>query len=290
MQLPDLSDIDAWLAEREAAIPGLRADCQKRVIWPEGGAGRRPLSVVYIHGFSASPKEVSPVSERVAEALGAPLYLARLAGHGRDGPAMAEPTFADWMEDTEEAFAIGAALGERVLVISCSTGSTLATLAMAEGADAAGSVMVSPNFALGARRNQTILGLPLARLWAPIVFGRERSFEPENAAHAQYWTTRYPSVAVFPLIDALKALDRADLSRITAPALFAMNEDDPVVSAEASRAAMARWGGPAEAHYVTMGPGEDPECHVIAGDAMAPRQTGPMVDAILTWAKEAGLG
>lgn len=290
MPLPDLCDLDAWLAEREARVPNLRPGCAKRIDWPEGGIGRRAVSVVFVHGFSASPRELSPLPERLAEALGAPFHATRLSGHGRDGPAMAEASLDDWMRDVGEAIEIGHALGDRVILMGCSTGCTLITLALAGGAQAAGCVLVSANYALASGRNQRILELPGAAIWAPWIIGRERSFEPASEAHAAYWTVRYPTRALFPMIAALRRVRRADLSRIEVPALFAMNAQDKVIDARAIHDVMARWGGPVDHHDVRLGPGEgDASGHLILGDVFSPGQNAPMIDRTLRWARERGV-
>ena len=56
-------------------------------------------AVVYIHGFSASRMETAPLADTIATALGANLFYARLAGHGRGGAAMGEPSVQDWLAD-----------------------------------------------------------------------------------------------------------------------------------------------------------------------------------------------
>jgi hypothetical protein len=122
--IPPLPALDAWLADREARVPRCGRAARRRMIWADGPR-RTDWSVVYVHGFSASRREASPWPERVAEALGANFFGARLTGHGQDGPAMDRATLRDWRADTAEALAIGRAVGERLLVLSCSTGSTL---------------------------------------------------------------------------------------------------------------------------------------------------------------------
>ena len=98
---PDLpADIDLYLERAEASVPNLRAGAQKEVLWADASREKTPISIVYLHGYSASRVEISPVAERVARHLGANLFLTRLAGHGRDGPAMAEPRLSDWMADS----------------------------------------------------------------------------------------------------------------------------------------------------------------------------------------------
>jgi hypothetical protein len=78
--LPD--DLDAWLAARESAVPALRPDSGKEILWAAAPGAKTPLAVVYLHGFSADREEIRPVPDDVATALGANLFLTRLAGHG----------------------------------------------------------------------------------------------------------------------------------------------------------------------------------------------------------------
>lgn len=251
------ADLDAWLAAEEARVPDLRPDVQKRIVWASEPGRQTPLSVVYIHGFSASSGEIRPVPEQVAAALGANLFLTRLAGHGRDGAALAEPVAGDWLEDTAQALAIGRRIGSRVLVIATSTGGTLAAIAATDPAMAehvAGMVLISPNFGL-ANPAAPLLSLPFARLWAPLLAGRERSFTPRNAAHAAYWTVKYPLVATIPVKALVDHLAGLDLSRARMPALFIFSDDDKVVSVAAMRAAADRWGGPVQIELGSWGLG-----------------------------------
>jgi pimeloyl-ACP methyl ester carboxylesterase len=142
-----IAALDEWIKTSEAAFPGIKPGNAKGIVWNSAAKERTPWSVVYIHGFSASRLETAPVADLVAKALGANAFHTRLAGHGRPGTAMGDATVQDWMADALEAVRIGHTLGERVLVISCSTGSTLATwLAMTpEGSKIAAHVFVSPN-------------------------------------------------------------------------------------------------------------------------------------------------
>lgn len=280
------ADLDSWLAEAEAAIPGLRPGAEKRILWAGAPGAVTPLSIVYLHGFSATSQEIRPVPERVAEILGANLHFTRLAGHGRDGAALAEPVAGDWLEDTAEALAIGRRIGGRVLVIATSTGGTLAAIAASDpemSERVAGMVLISPNFGLE-NPAARLLSLPFVRQWGPLVAGRERVVAPLNEAHAAHWTLRYPSVATV----AVKALvDHAaglDLSAARMPALFIWSEGDSVVSPAATGRAADRWGGPVQRELRVMGPGDDPSSHVIAGDILSPGQTDETVDLIARWA------
>ena len=144
----DIAALEGWIQASEARYPDIKPGNAKGIVWNSASHERTPWAVVYIHGFSASRLETAPVTDLVAKALGANVFYTRLAGHGRAGPAMAEATPQDWMADAIEAVRIGQTLGERVLVISCSTGSTLASwLATSpDGSHVAAPAFISPNF------------------------------------------------------------------------------------------------------------------------------------------------
>ena len=118
-----LSGLADHLADAEARVPGVRPGDQREIVWADPDApAPTAVALVYLHGFSADRHEIEPVVSELGEELGANVYFARLTGHGRDGPAMAEATAADWLDDTVEAIAIGHRLGDRVVLVGTSTG------------------------------------------------------------------------------------------------------------------------------------------------------------------------
>ena len=145
-------DVDSYLSKAEAAVPDIRENAAKEVVWNNPMTkARTEFAIVYIHGFSASKVETAPVSQNVAEALGANLFLTRLSGHGTTGKAMGEATMSEWLDDTLEAVAVGKRLGDKVVLVSASTGGSLSTWAVAQPQLAdqiTGLVMISPNYAV----------------------------------------------------------------------------------------------------------------------------------------------
>lgn len=282
--LPD--DLDAWLAAREAAVPALREGAEKRIVWAGDPGAQTPLALVYVHGFSASSEEIRPVPDEVAKRLGANLFFTRLAGHGRDGAAMAEATAGDWVEDMAEAMAIGRRIGARVVVMGTSTGGTLAALAAEDSQlsqDLAGVALISPNFAVN-NTAAPLLTAPYVRDWLTRLVGEERSFTPVNAAHAAHWTTRYPSLSVVPMAALVEHVRNLDFGKVQVPAIFVYSEHDAVIVPAAVRDVYEAWGGPKEIHPMVMGPGDDPYSHVLAGDVLSPGQTDRVVTLLSDWA------
>jgi len=281
-------DLDAYLARSEAAFDDITEGVEKRIIWNGNKGVKTTLSIVYIHGFSATSEEIRPVPDKLAARLGANLFYTRLKGHGRGGLALVEPVAGDWLEDTAEALAIGRRIGEEVIIIATSTGGTAAAIAATNPVfmeQVKGIAMISPNFRVRSPA-AVMLEWPLARSWAAVVAGAERSLAPQNEAHGKYWTTLYPTTALIPMAALVKYARNADYSKVTTPALFIFSDEDGVVSAETTRAISTKWGGQIKLARRVMGEGDDPFSHVIAGDILSPGQTDGTVALLKTWIEE----
>jgi esterase/lipase len=279
------ADLDAYLTRTESAFDDITEGVEKRIVWAGDVGAKTPLSIVYIHGFSATSEEIRPVPDQIARQLGANLFYTRLKGHGRGAIAMAEPVAGDWIEDTAEALAIGRRIGTEVIVIATSTGGTAAAIAATDPALMAqvkGIAMVSPNFRVRSPA-AVILEWPLARSWTALVAGAERSFAPLNDAHGKYWTTLYPTTALIPMAALVKYARDSDYSAVTTPAVFVFSDDDGVVSAETTRAISTKWGGSVTLAPRVMGEEDDPFNHVIAGDILSPGQTDATVALMKSW-------
>lgn len=284
--MANLATLDADLAAAEANVPNLRPDCEKRVVWAGDAGVQTDLAVIFLHGFSATSQEISPVPENVAKALGANLFRSRLRGHGQDGEALAQATVAGWKADVAEALSIAKAIGKKTIIIGCSTGCTLAAIALAEGASAKALVQVSPNFAMSHPLARWLLAAPGVRHWGHLVAGKERKFKPISPAHKQYWTCQYPTKALYTMDEAVRMAKAARLEQITVPTLVALSDGDKVVWPKESRRQMARWGGPVEIMTLTPTATCDENEHIMAGDIFSPAQTKGLVERILDWLAE----
>lgn len=284
--------VQVYFESIESGFDDIVPGTEKRVIWQPGAKEQRtPYSILYIHGFSASSEEIRPVPDKVADALGANLVYTRLQGHGRGGAAMAEGTASGWMRDTAEALAAARAVGDKVVVLSTSTGGTLIAAAALNpelSKDVAAMVFISPNFGINAPATW-IPSLPGARIWLPPLMGGTRNPPSGETAKDTYWSTNYSWEAIVPLTVIVQAVVDLDFSKTKIPALFRFSDNDRVVRADIAREIAAQWGGPVELQPVTMGPDDDPSSHVIAGDIMSPGQTDPSVQDVLAWLKSLGI-
>jgi len=279
------NDPETYIKTKEAEFEDIREGCAKEIIWAKKAGEKTDLSIVYIHGFSATKEEIRPVPDVVAKAKGANVFYTRMRGHGRDGAAMGAVDLNEWIYDFEEAFAIGQAIGKRVVVICTSNGApiTLSALSLQDKrAFLKGIIFVSPNFEL--RNKASKLGnLAFAKIWSPLLLGRSIGFEPLNEGHEKYWTYQYPPYAVVPMVRLLSYFKRIEPASFTMPALFMYAREDKIVSSEKIEEVAANWGGPSKLHPLTLTKTDDPDAHVTMGDIASPSQTKTSAKIMIEW-------
>nr|WP_246748709.1 alpha/beta hydrolase [Rhizobium setariae] len=278
------ADPDAYIQAAEHAVAGIRRGAGKRIVWHDEKQ-KQPTrySLVYIHGFSASANELQPLPETIATALGANCFYTRLTGHGIDGTALGTATVDAWLTDVAEAIAIGETIGKHVIVLAASTGASLLTTILAQPifrGRVTAAVLISPNYGLKAD-GAFLLNAPFARQIARMVLGKERASVAGSDLQRQIWDTSYPTDALLPMAHAVSMARHAEIGSISTPALFLYSPRDQVVEPVMTLRVAARWGG-----NHTLCPienTEDPNGHVLAGDAYSPSSTRDVADTILAW-------
>ena len=284
----ELQEIEQYLQEQESTLPDLVQGTEKSIRWANPGSSvvgstgpaslvQTEYSIVYIHGFSASRGEISPVTEQLADRIKANVYYARLRGHGRSSDAMTQGSVDAWLEDTKEAYEIGSLIGRKVILVSTSTGGTLATWLLAQPftKNVVANIMVSPNFGINNWSGELLRwswGLSLAK-W---MNGDYHSFTPQNELHKKYWTERYPYEALVPMIKLVDQVVEMEKSNVKTPQLIIYSPSDHVVDSEKTLSVANDFSS----SEVTLSPfttSSDPSQHVLAGDACAPDSTEEMV-------------
>lgn len=240
LQVP-LEKLDQYIAQQEAKFPNIKPENESRIIWADS-IRKTPYSVVYLHGFSASAMEGAPINMEFAKRYGCNLYLPRLAEHGLDDEdAYLKLTPSGLVKTAKEAIAIGKILGDKVIVMSCSTGGTLSTfLAAHNPADIEAQIMYSPNFQIY-NSSSKLLTMPWGMQLGKAMSGDYYSWSHKNPEVPKYWSMRYRMeglVALQALID--ETMTDEVFKKITQPTFLGFyykNEDeqDKVISTTAIR-------------------------------------------------------
>ena len=278
----NINSLDKLIEDSENEILNIRPDTEKKIIWANQNKVKTKISLIFIHGFSATRAELDPVIEMLGKELNANIFFTRLRGHGLDGEALAEATFDDWMIDTKEAIDIGNAIGDKLILIGCSTGCSLIHANLQYINNAAAVIYVSPNFGSKSYLGKLLI-IPGAKWFIPFIFGKEYSFVPRNADHARCWTTSYPIKALFAVKDSVVAAYKVKHIKIKQPVLFYFSDDDQVVSAKATRKIISKMGKNVSIHNPILNKTDDSFKHGVLGDILSSSQTKNGVTKILNW-------
>lgn len=278
-----LDELDAWLAAREATVPNLRSELAKGIAWANPKAhARTPISLVYLHGFSASRRESSPLCEDLGQALGANVFFTRLHGHAQDSEAMGQGQSTEWFADALEALAIGERIGEKVVLIGASTGGTLATWLAARTPFVHALILLSPNFGIKAAGSSLLLG-PWGLQLARRVIGTHRTWQPATPLEARYWINSYRVEVVLQMMATVDVLDHVDLHRMTTPTQVFYSETDELLDVGRIRSRFAELGSSQK--QLNAVPGGH---HVLVGEVLAPANTVPIERQILDFLSKLG--
>ena len=281
----DISSIEESIKESEKRFQNLRPNIEKKILWADNKALKTKISLVFVHGFSATRAELSPVIENVAKELKANIFFTRLTGHGQDGQSLGKASLDEWLKDTNEAINIGEILGDRVVLVGSSTGCSLIHAVLKKQKNILAVIYVSPNFGPISYKAH-ILRAPGAKWFIPFLFGREYSFTPKNAEHKRCWTTKYPTYALFAVKDSVVAASKIKHNKIKLPILFWFSDEDKIVSGKATRKVISRIGSNASVYNPILTSEDDPSKHGVLGDILSPSQTKNGVDKIVDWLKK----
>jgi D-alanyl-D-alanine dipeptidase/esterase/lipase len=218
-------DLEKYVADQESKHQ-LKLDNEARIVWADSTKSKTEYSVVYLHGFSASQEEGNPVHRNFAKKFKCNLYLARLADHGVDTTDQLLYFTPDrWWQSSKEALAIGKALGNKVIVMSTSTGGTMALMLAAEyPQDVYALINMSPNVQIFhplAGLSNNPWGVQLAR---QVMGGNYSISKPTPGVNVklqnQYWNDTYRLEAVGQMQEMLEdKMNETTFKKIKQPSL-----------------------------------------------------------------------
>lgn len=290
-KLPRITDPEKYIEESESKIHDMRPENEKKIIWADKPGKKTEYSIIYIHGFTASRKETAPLPDIIAEKTGSNIFYTRLKGHGRyELRSQENVNISDWLKDTEEALLIGKKIGKKVIIMSCSTGTALATwLAEKYPDDIKALLMLSPNFEPADKRI-----FLLSHKWGPLlasIIEGEIIGENENivsSEHANNWSYIYKTEMIFPVVALLKYVQSVDYSKIKIPLAVFYYGNDKIVNQNKTLEVFSAWGSEIKMISEVKNPG-DKNGHILAGDIFSPSTTDEIAESALNFLKICGI-
>ncbi len=215
-----INELDNYVAEMESKH-AIKPNNTAKIIWADSTKTQTEYAIVYLHGFSASQMEGDPVHQNIAKQFHCNLYLARLAEHGIDTTeSLMNLTAENYWESAKLAYAIGKQIGKKVILMSTSTGGTLALQLAANYPEIAGLILYSPNievFNPAAPFLNNPWGLQIGRA---VLKGNYVDVKYTDSAYPKYWNSHYRIEAVVALQNLLEAtMTEATFKKIHQPSL-----------------------------------------------------------------------
>jgi esterase/lipase len=241
--VPATAQLDNFLKVHEAAFP-VKPENEARVVWANDSVKQKtPCSIIYLHGFSASQEEADPVHTDMAKKFGCNLLLTRLYAHGLADTvhALEDFTVDQFWESCKEAYSIGKQLGDKVIIMSTSTGGTAALKMAAEYPEIAGLILMSPNIAIN-DPNAWMLNNHWGKQIAQLVKGGSiLKASREDSLYKKYWYHRYRVEGAVQLEELIESsMVRSTFEKVKQPLLllyYYQDEahQDPVVKVSAMK-------------------------------------------------------
>lgn len=205
-------DLEEYIIRHESGYP-VKPNNEARIVWYDDSLKQKTeYAMVYLHGFSASQEEGTPIHTNIAKAFGCNLYLARITGHGMETPdSMKNLTPSRYWESAKLALAIGRQLGKKVILMGTSTGGTNALQLAATYSDEVNAlILMSPNVAIFSEKAWLLnkpWGLQIAR-W--IIGSDYITAEDTRPVYQRYWYAQYPLEAAVQLQEYLETTMRSE--------------------------------------------------------------------------------
>jgi esterase/lipase len=246
------TQLENYIRDHEA-LHKLKPDNEARIIWLNDSLkDKTEYAVVYLHGFSASPQEGNPVHYDFAKTFGCNLFLCRLEDHGIDTTENLLTVTADRLwNSAKEAYAIGKQLGKKVILLTTSTGGTLALKLAAEYPDIAGLILLSPNIAIN-DPNAWLLNNHWGLQIAHLIQGKYVYAKDSSALYGKYWNIKYRMESAVELEELIETtMKESTFQKIKQPTLvlyYYKDEvhQDSVVKVSAMKTMFAQLATPAD--------------------------------------------
>jgi esterase/lipase len=216
-----LSNIEEYIQKNDEGL-SLKPDNESRIFWAQDSVHERTeFAVLYLHGFSASWYEGYPAHVNFARHFGFNLYIPRLASHGleTEDPLIDMTPDRLW-ESAKNALMVARSIGKKVIIMSTSTGGTLALKLAADFPEyVEGLILYSPNI-----RINNGAAFMLSKPWG-LQIGRKANGgkyrvtnDDPDAKECRYWNCRYRMEATVYLQQLVEAtMKKETYKNVTAP-------------------------------------------------------------------------
>ena len=216
-----VSRVESFVEDKSEGVT-VKPDNESRIIWFNDSVKERTdYSLLYLHGFSASWYEGYPANVEFANHFGMNAYFPRLASHGleTEDPLIDMTPDRLW-ESAKESMMLARRLGKKVIIMSTSTGGTLALKLAADFPEYVdGLILYSPNIRIN-NNTAFLLSKPWGLQIARSVYDSKYRVTNEDTTSqdCQYWYCKYRLEAIVYLQQLVdETMKKETYQQVTAP-------------------------------------------------------------------------
>lgn len=236
VSVSELAAIDSIILDSEKKVDGIKPDNESRILWFNNEKKKTEFSLLYLPGFTASYMEGYPINADFAKRYGMNLYMPRLESHGLlDTNAFLNITPDNYFESAQQALNIAKKLGDKVIIMSCSTGSTLSIMLANTNPEIHSFIMFSPNIDIKDPMS-TLVTEQWGSELTSLVMGSDYNRINYKEEAKQYWYSTYHKNGIIALKRLIKDfMTEESFKKISQPLYMAYyykndEEQDNVVS------------------------------------------------------------
>ncbi len=213
-----ISNIESQFKLLNKSSDPVRPGNEAELIWYQDSIAQTEYSMVYLHGFGASKMEGEPLHRNLANTFGCNLILARLPDHGVEvDEKMLDLQTSKLIDHSKKIIALASEMGKKVIIVSTSTGSTLASYLAANDDRIHSLIMLAPNFGIP-DFTFDLLDRPWGLQLAQWTTGSKYHVWEANEEIQKYWYNHYRLEALVVLDQLLgKTMTKDVFSKITIP-------------------------------------------------------------------------
>jgi pimeloyl-ACP methyl ester carboxylesterase len=264
-------EVEQLLKKQNDTTKDLKPDNEAKIVWANPDKkDKTEYVLIYIHGFSASCKEGYPVNYNFAKRYGMNLFCARLAEHGLSGEAPLEKlTPENYFNSAKRAVELGRLLGDKVILMSTSTGGTLSLKLAADNPDLIDAlILYSPNVDVVDKKAH-LMSSKFGYFIGRVINGKMITYDDPPEVQ-KYWQSFYHLNGVRSMIILVEELMIPETFHNVKQPLFLgyyyknEEEKDPTVSIEAMLDMFNELGTPPDKKVKVAF--ADAGCHPIASE------------------------
>lgn len=279
-QVPSIDKLENYLKEKESSFVHLRKGLEKAITWhDENKKEKTEFSFIYLPGFTATKKEISPVVETLSKRFKANSFFSRLPSHGEEADDYSNARTEQFFESAIEAVEIGHRIGHKPVFVGLSTGAALLQYVLNRSKNAFAFVAFSPAFYSSWHIMNVSLNPWIGHSLVKLLMGDYYEWKHQFPKQDLYWNTKYNTDILPEITRVFQITSRQEYSQMNTPYLLIFNEQDNVID---HTQMLKKWGQ-------TKNPFNDKislqsrDRHVVSGEITSPETTDQVISSISTW-------